>query len=118
MSLRGWEDYIQDIVDAIHEIFTFLGNMDFDSFRNDTKTIRSVELNFIIIGEAVNGIPEDIQKAHPEVPWHFMRAMRNRLVHIYFGVDPKLVWDTIKNDLPPLISALESIRSSFDQELP
>jgi uncharacterized protein with HEPN domain len=84
MSPRGWEDYIQDILGAINEIYSFIGAMDFDSFRNDTKTIRAVELNFIVIGEAVNGIPEDILEAHPEIPWHLMRAMRNRLVHIYF----------------------------------
>ena len=38
-----------------------------------------------------------------------MRAMRNRLVHVYFEIDARLVWDTIKNDLPPLFSALEKL---------
>jgi uncharacterized protein with HEPN domain len=51
--------------------------MEVESFSQDIKTIRAVELNFIIIGEAATGIPDDIQEAHPEIPWHFMRAMRN-----------------------------------------
>jgi len=38
-----------------------------------------------------------------------MRAMRNRIVHVYFNVDEKLMWDTIQNDLPPLISELEKL---------
>jgi uncharacterized protein with HEPN domain len=38
-----------------------------------------------------------------------MRAMRNRLVHVYFEADPRLVWDTVENDLPPLIPALEKL---------
>jgi uncharacterized protein with HEPN domain len=109
MSPRGWHSRIQDIIDAAREIQAFIGNMDFDSFRQDIKTIRAVELNFIIIGEAASGIPEEYQEAHPEVPWHFMRAMRNRLVHVYFEVDPKLVWDTVKTDLPQLIASLESL---------
>jgi uncharacterized protein with HEPN domain len=83
--------------------------MVFDAFRNDPKTIKAVELDFIIIGEAANHIPETVQAAHPEVPWYLMRAMRNRLVHVYFAADPKIVWDTIHNNLPPLIPLLESL---------
>jgi uncharacterized protein with HEPN domain len=109
MSPRDWKDFIQDSLDAIQEIFSFTAGMNFEAFRSDLKTIRAVELNFIIIGEAVNAIPDDVQEAYPEIPWHFMRAMRNRLVHVYFEVDARLVWDTIKNDLPPLFTALEKL---------
>ena len=38
-----------------------------------------------------------------------MQAMRNRLVHVYFAVDPRLLWDTVQNDIPFLIPALEAI---------
>jgi uncharacterized protein with HEPN domain len=109
MSPRTWEAYIQDILDAIEEIFSFMDKMDYETFRHDVKTIRAVELNFIIIGEASNALPDEIQATHTEVPWHFMRAMRNRLVHVYFEVDPKLVWDTVKNDLPQITSSLKSL---------
>jgi uncharacterized protein with HEPN domain len=110
MSPRGWKDYILDILDAIQEIFSFTAGMSFDVFRSDVKTIRAVELNFIIIGEAVNAIPQDIQDAHPEVPWHFMRAMRNRLIHVYFEVDPRLVWDTVNFSLDWLKKITDEIR--------
>ena len=107
MSPRGWQAQIQDIIDAGREILAFTTDMEYESFSQDKKTIRAVELNFIIIGEAASGIPNEIQEAHPEVPWHYMRAMRNRLVHVYFEVDPRLVWDTVRNDLPTLITLLE-----------
>lgn len=107
MSPRGWQAQIQDIIDAGREILAFSAGMEYESFRQDIKTIRAVELNFIIIGEATSGIPDSIQEAHPEIPWHLMRAMRNRLVHVYFEVDPKLVWDTVRDDLPGLIFSLE-----------
>ena len=109
MLPRSWTERIRDILDAMSEIETFTHSMAFDAFRNDTKTIRAVELDFIIIGEAANRIPETVQAAYPEIPWHLMRAMRNRLVHVYFSVDPQVVWDTIHNDLPPLIPLLESL---------
>jgi uncharacterized protein with HEPN domain len=66
-------------------------------------------MNFIIIGEAANQIPEEIEEKHAEIPWSLMRAMRNRIVHAYFEVDEKLMWDTVQNDLPPLIPELEKL---------
>ena len=66
-------------------------------------------MNFIIIGEAANQIPDEIEEKHRTIPWNLMRAMRNRIVHAYFEVDEKLMWDTIQNDLPPLIPELEKL---------
>ncbi len=113
MSPRSWLERIQDILDAIDEIQSFTKGIDFETFRRDVRTIRAVELNFIIIGEAANQIPEDIEEKHPEVPWHLMRAFRNRLVHVYFQVDAKLLWDTIQNDLPSLVEKLTALRRSI-----
>jgi uncharacterized protein with HEPN domain len=109
MSPRDWRDRIRDILDAIAEIQTFTENMDHEAFKKDDKSIRAVEMNFIIIGEAANQIPEEIEEKYTTIPWNLMRAMRNRLVHVYFKVDEKLMWDTIQNDLPPLIPELEKL---------
>ena len=108
MSPRDWKERIQDILDAIVEIRAFTRGMDFDTFRADAKTIKAVELDFIVIGEAANQIPDEVEEAYPKVPWSLMRAMRNRLVHVYFSVDERLLWDTIQNDLPVLVTALQS----------
>jgi hypothetical protein len=100
---------VQDIPDAIEEIQQFTDGMDRDAFRNDDRTIRAVEMNFIIIGEAASQIPEEVIERHADIPWQLMRAMRNRLAHAYFQVDEILMWDTIKNDLPPLVTGLERL---------
>ena len=109
MSPRDWRDRVRDILDAIFEIQRFVHGMDYETFRNDDKSIRAVEMNFIIIGEAANQIPEEIEERDSSIPWGLMRAMRNRIVHVYFRVDEKLMWDTIQNDLPPLIPELEKL---------
>ena len=106
MSLRGWQDRIRDILDAIAEIQKFTRGMEYETFKEDDKSIRAVEMNFIIIGEAANQIPDEIEEKYTTIPWSLMRAMRNRIVHVYFKVDEKLMWDTIQNDLPPLIPKL------------
>ncbi len=66
-------------------------------------------MNFIIIGEAASQIPDEVEEQYPEIPWHLMRAMRNRIVHAYFSVDQKLMWDTVQNDLPLLIPILKKL---------
>jgi uncharacterized protein with HEPN domain len=109
VSPRSWQDRIRDILDAIAEIQKFTRGMDFETFKNDDKSIRAVEMNFIIIGEAANQISEEIEEKYPTIPWSLMRAMRNRIVHVYFKIDEKLMWDTIQNDLPPLIPELEKL---------
>lgn len=109
MSPRGWQNRIRDILDAIAEIQKFTRGINYAAFKGDTKAVRAVEMNFIIIGEAANQIPDEIEEKYMTIPWNLMRAMRNRIVHAYFEVDEKLMWDTIQNDLPPLIPELEKL---------
>ena len=61
MSPRDWRERIRDILDAVSEIDVFTHRMDFDDFKADTKTMKAVELNLIVIGEAAAGIPNEIE---------------------------------------------------------
>lgn len=65
-----------------------------------------------LIGEAATRISKEGRVAHSEIPWTDIVAMRNRLIHVYFDIDLDRVWDTVTDDLPPLISALEKIVAS------
>ena len=66
--------------------------------------IKSIE----VIGEAANQINESTRKLFPEVPWQALVGMRNRMVHGYDTIDLEIVWETVRNSLPPLIQQLES----------
>lgn len=112
MSTRGRIERVEDILDAIGEIDAFIAGMEPETFRLDFKTVRAVELNLIIIGEAASRVPNDIQEAHSDIPWPFMKAMGNRLVHAYFNVDPQILWDTVQDDLSPLRAALQQLVAS------
>lgn len=83
-----------------------------DTFLLDRKTVRAVELNVIIVGEASKGIPSEIREAFPLIPWSLMRGMRNRLMHGYHAVDEVLMWKTVQNDLPPLKQQLVALLQS------
>jgi len=62
-----------------------------------------------IIGEAARGLTEALKQRHPEVPWAELSAMRNVLVHQYFGIDSELVWQALRQDLSPLKASVLAI---------
>ena len=51
----------------------------------------------------------EIRRAHPTIPWQDIVGIRNRLVHGYFDIDFRVVWDTVIQDLPKLIDQLERL---------
>ncbi len=56
-SRRHWSDRVRDILDALQEIRTFTAQLNFEQFQADLKTIRAVEMNLIVIGEAAARFP-------------------------------------------------------------
>lgn len=64
------------------------------------------------LSESAQRLSEEFKQRHPEVPWHRIAGMRNRLVHVYLDVDLDIVWNTLVVDLPPLNSVVDPDRSS------
>ena len=68
-----------------------------------------------IVGEAAARVSAECRSEHPGIPWPAIVGMRNQLIHAYFEVDRNILWDTVKTDLPPLVTALEAILEGFDE---
>ncbi|MBX7244641.1 MAG: DUF86 domain-containing protein [Candidatus Sumerlaeaceae bacterium] len=64
-----------------------------------------------VVGEAANRIARESWAEFPGIPWLQIVGMRNRLVHGYDVVDLNLLWDTVSDDLPPLVAEIERILS-------
>jgi len=62
-----------------------------------------------IIGEAAARMEKETKKRNPQIPWAQIVAMRNRLVHLYFDIDPDQVWNALTEDLPPLVTELQRL---------
>lgn len=95
-SSRSWSFRIKDILDAIERIETFTKGMTFAEFDKNRMVQDAVVRNFEIIGEAGSSIPIPIQLQYSQVPWRQIVAMRNFLIHEYFGTDNSVIWDTIQ----------------------
>jgi len=100
---------ITDILECIAKIRRFTKGYSFADFQDDEKTIDSVLRNLEIIGEAARHVPAEIRARYPELPWAEMLTMRNIVIHEYHGVNLSIIWQTVKEDLPPLVSHLKRI---------
>ena len=84
-----------------------------DSSLNNLAENRVMELALRklveIVGEAANRTSLTTQQRYPEIPWPEIIGMRNRLIHGYDDISLDRLWDTINNELPPLIEQLRSI---------
>ena len=88
--------------------------MGFVDFLDDRKTRAAVAWQLCIIGEAANRVDESIQRQAPEINWRKMVGMRNILIHQYDRIDYALVWSTVNNELPPLITSISHLLNDLD----
>jgi uncharacterized protein with HEPN domain len=101
--------YLEEIILQINDIYLYTDEMTFEDFEEDSKTSKAVIRSFEIIGEAVKQIPEGIKNLSNFKNWKQIGAMRDRLIHEYFGVDYSIVWQAIDEDLPQLKEAIDEI---------
>jgi uncharacterized protein with HEPN domain len=92
--------YCNDILEAIDRIERYTGSTGFEEFLQDTKTQDAVIRNLEIIGEGVKNLTATFREAHPGVGWRAVAGMRDKLIHHYFGVDMRIIWETAHTDLP------------------
>lgn len=104
---RALEDYLRDILEYAEKAEHFLEEIPSgEALREDEKTLLAVVRALEVIGEAAKRVPKAFRDKYPHVPWRGMTGMRDKVIHGYFGVDVEVVWRTVRQDLPPLQSAI------------
>ncbi len=101
--------YLLDILESAKIALSHIKGKAFDDFEKDILCQDGVIRRLEMIGEASSRVSGETQKTYNDLPWEKMKGMRNFLIHEYDDVDLKIVWDTVVNNLPPLIIELEKI---------
>lgn len=114
---RDFLDYVEDVIEAMTKAQNFVKDLSYEDFSKDDKTVYAVIRAIEIIGEATKKIPPSVKKNYPQIPWKEMAGMRDKLIHEYFGVNLRAIFDTTRNEIPPLKSVFEKIRDDFSQRL-
>ena len=111
--MRSDRERLLDIAEAIDRIlkYTRRGRAEFEVDELiQTWVIHHIE----ILGEAARHISFELRKAHPDVAWGQIGAMRDVLAHDYFGIDVERVWNTAAHDLPRLRRQVEVLLEARD----
>ena len=100
---------LKKIIDHICSVITYCKCCNtLDDFQADPMRVEACVFNLMQIGELAKTALSDEAKAQiTTIPWKQLYGMRNRIVHGYSGVDMRIVWDTIHDDLPMLKEEIE-----------
>ena len=101
---------ISDILDSGAKILRYTEGYTYESFIEDERTVDAVIRNFEIIGEASRNVSSYFRLQHSSIPWPKLVGYRNLLIHEYFGINMKVVWNIIQEDLPTLLKEIDTIR--------
>jgi uncharacterized protein with HEPN domain len=102
------------ILDSISSIESFLAGYDRSSFLDDGKTL-STFVQFAVIGEAIIRVAQEILDNY-DFPWYKVRAFRNFILHEYHAIEDRVIWDTVRKDLPLLKQMIILIlKSEFNE---
>ncbi len=95
------------------KILNYCDALGFAEFRRNEMLLEACIFNLSQIGELTTKLGENFKAAHPEITWHQIYGLRNRIVHDYEGVNLQLIWEIITEDMPKLQRELENLKKKI-----
>lgn len=97
------------ILKYIDEIKIFIKGFDYEEVTKDRKTINACVFDLSQIGELAGKVSEELQEEYNNIEWRGIKALRNRIVHDYDGVNLNMVWGFLTTELNNLGEQLTEI---------
>lgn len=69
------------------------------AFYENDRDFDASMMNFIVIGEQVGKLSDELKNNNPQIDWSKIYSFRNIIAHHYFGINVDIVWQIIQNDL-------------------
>jgi uncharacterized protein with HEPN domain len=110
--MRSDADRLRDIIEAIEKINA--RTPDSAAAFHQDELVQVWVIHYLqVIGEAARGMSQGLKQRHPDVPWAEIIALRNILVHDYFGLNMEQVWTLTQRDLPKLEEQIRRMRAQL-----
>ncbi len=110
---RNVKLYLDDILTCIERTGDYVGDLSFEELSENQMVIDAVVRNLEVIGEAAKHIPDDLRSKY-SYDWRSVAGLRDILIHEYFGVSMKILWDIVQNELPGLEVRIKEIIEQED----
>ena len=106
-----WQDdaRLMDILLACKEVQDYVRGVTWEEFQKDRKLQRALCMVLEIIGEAARAVSEECKAGHGEIPWRDLVGIRNRIIHEYFRLDLRIIWEIAQRDVPALLAMVEPL---------
>lgn len=96
-----------------NKVCEYCKGVSYEDLRTNDMLIEACVFNLGQIGELTTKLGEAFKKENTQVTWAQIYGLRNRIVHDYEGVNLRLIWEIISDDMPELRSALNGIKKRF-----
>ena len=107
--MKSDETYLKHMVEAIERLERYIGVSTYEQFCSNEMMLAATVRELEIIGEASSNLSDNFRTEHSDIEFRDATDMRNLLIHKYFGVNTRIVWDTCKNDVPVLKDFIEEL---------
>jgi uncharacterized protein with HEPN domain len=115
MSDRPAIDWLWDARRYALQAYNLVRGMDEDEFGRSNRDQCAVQFCLIVVGEALNAVPKDMQALAPGMPWRAIYNLRNRLIHSFWLIDTRMVLDIAQNKTSPLVSQIDGLIEELEQ---
>lgn len=95
------------------KVCKYCQDLSYDEFCGSEMLIEACVFNLSQIGELTIKLRDECKAANPQVAWAQIYGLRNRIVHDYEGVNPRLIWEIISDDMPKLQRELSAIKKGL-----
>ncbi|AAF09835.1 HepT-like ribonuclease domain-containing protein [Deinococcus radiodurans] len=114
---KRWRWRLFDLLATLDRLFALTAPLTLTTFQMREEVQDAALLGLLRLGETTKYIPQSVQDRHPELPWAYLRDIRNLIAHDYFSIDPVLVWHTVRDELPALRPLLQALADSPELDL-
>ena len=101
--------YVGHMLDKAHEALSLVRGKTHQDYDSDSILRLALTHLIQVIGEAARRVSPQFRDRHPQIPWEAIAGMRSKIVHDYMNVDEDIVWDSVTQELQPLIEELKKI---------